>query len=52
MTVPIKPNNKCNNCRNYVDSHCLARSVPRFCGNRYQPLSVAPEKVPPKPRRK
>lgn len=38
MTVTIKPNNKCSNCRNYVDGKCLARSVPRFCGARYLPI--------------
>jgi hypothetical protein len=37
VTVAIKPNNKCCNCLNYSDNHCLARSVPRFCGGRYAP---------------
>ncbi|HIH24950.1 TPA: hypothetical protein HA251_08000 [Candidatus Woesearchaeota archaeon] len=36
MGVIIKPNNKCCNCKHYIDSMCAKRSVPRFCGARYE----------------
>jgi len=45
MGVRIKPNSKCNNCKNYVDEHCAVNSVPRFCGARYVPLKVTPPKA-------
>jgi hypothetical protein len=38
MGVLVKPNNKCSNCKNYVDQHGIVNSVPRFCGKRYEPL--------------
>lgn len=36
MGVIIKPNNKCRNCKRYIDAVCARGSVPRFCGARYE----------------